>query len=125
MHSAKVVQKLKTRLVERFPMLEDIRITHDWGGVMGMTRDMRSTVGYDRESGEAWIGGFGGAGVAPSNAAGRTLADLIVGNESPLTRFPWVNHRAPDWEPEPIRWLGITSMLTRFRVAEKMRKLRS
>jgi len=123
MHSAKVAQKLKARLIERFPMLRDIQVTHDWGGVMGMTRDMRSTVGFDKATGEAWAGGFGGAGVAPSNAAGRTLADLITGVDSELTRFPWVNHRSPPWEPEPLRWLGVNGMLTRLRVTEKIKQL--
>jgi glycine/D-amino acid oxidase-like deaminating enzyme len=106
-------------------MLREIKVTHHWGGVMGMTRDMRSTVGFDRETGEAWIGGFGGAGVAPSNAAGRTLADLITGADTPLTRFPWVNHRCRPWEPEPLRWMGVTSMMTGIKVNEKLRQLRA
>jgi glycine/D-amino acid oxidase-like deaminating enzyme len=125
MYAPKIEQKLKARLVERFPMLKDIRVTHHWGGVLGMTRDMRSTVGFDRTTGEAWAGGFGGAGVAPSNAAGRTLAELITGNESELTRFPWVNHRSPPWEPEPLRWLGVNAMLTRMRVTEAIKLLTS
>jgi glycine/D-amino acid oxidase-like deaminating enzyme len=57
-------------LIERFPMLRDIEVTHHWGGVMGMTRDMRSTVGFDKTTGEAWAGGFGGpAGAAHSGPA--------------------------------------------------------
>jgi glycine/D-amino acid oxidase-like deaminating enzyme len=123
MQAPKLAHKLKTRLIERFPMLEDIEVTHHWGGVLGMTRDMRSTVGYDRATGEAWAGGFGGAGVAPSNTAGRTLADLITGVDSDLTRFPWVNHRCPAWEPEPLRWVGVNAMLTRLRVSEKIKQL--
>jgi glycine/D-amino acid oxidase-like deaminating enzyme len=104
-------------------MLRDIEITHHWGGVMGMTRDLRSTVGFDKTTGEAWAGGFGGAGVAPSNAAGRALAGLITGVESDLTRFPWANHRSPPWEPEPLRWLGVNGMLTRLRVTERIKQL--
>ena len=100
-------------------------MTHSWGGVMGMTRDMRSTVGFDRTTGEAWTTGFGGAGVAPTNTAGRTLADLITGAQSDLTRLPWVNHRCAPWEPEPLRWLGVTSMLTRLAIGDRLSRLRS
>jgi glycine/D-amino acid oxidase-like deaminating enzyme len=125
MQAPKIAERLTARLVERFPMLRETKITHHWGGVMGMTRDMRSTVGYDRETGEAWAGGFGGAGVAPSNTAGRTLADLITGADTPLTRFPWVNHRCGPWEPEPLRWAGVTSTMTGIKVSEKLRVWRA
>jgi glycine/D-amino acid oxidase-like deaminating enzyme len=125
MHAPRVAERLRRRLVERFPPLRGVAVTHAWGGVMGMTRDLRSTVGFDRETGAAWASGFGGAGVAPTNAAGRTLADLILGVESDLTRLPWVNHRCADWEPEPLRWLGVTSMITRLRIGDELDRLRS
>ena len=118
MRSPRIAERLRTRLVERFPMLRDIAVTHHWGGVMGMTRDQRSSVGFDRATGEAWAGGFGGAGVAPSNTAGRTLADLITGAQTELVRLPWVNHRSPLWEPEPLRSLGVKAMLTSLRLLE-------
>ena len=124
MQSPPIAERLRRRLVERFPMLRDIAVTHHWGGVFGMTRDQRSSVGFDRTTGEAWAGGFGGAGVAPSNTAGRTLADLITGADTDLTRLAWVNHRSPPWEPEPLRWLGVTAMLTRLRLYETMERLR-
>lgn len=124
MRGPKAAARLRARLVERFPILKDVAVTHEWGGVMGMTRDLRSTVGFDRTTGEAWTTGFGGAGVAPTNTAGRTLADLITGAESDLTRLPWVNHRCAPWEPEPLRWLGVTSMLTRLAIGDRLARLR-
>ena len=42
-----------------------------------------------------------------AESAGRTLADLIGGRETELTSLPWVGHISPDWEPEPMRWLGV------------------
>ena len=69
MQAPHMAARLRARLVERFPMLRDVAVTHHWGGAMGMTRDMRSTVGFDRTTGEAWTTGFGGAGVAPTNTA--------------------------------------------------------
>ena len=65
------------------------------------------SVGLDSLRGVAWGGGYVGDGVATANLAGRTLAQLITGRESDLTHLPWVGHRSRDWEPEPLRWLGV------------------
>lgn len=92
---------------EWFPMLGDVRFTHAWGGPLGMPRDWHPTFSYDPASGIASARGYTGHGVAATNLAGRTLADLIGGIASPVTELPLVNHRSPDWEPEPLRWLGV------------------
>jgi hypothetical protein len=73
-------------------------------------RDFHPSVRFDRSTGLAWAGGYVGDGVAASNLAGRTLADLIAGRDSDLTRLPWVGHTSPPWEPEPMRWLGINGV---------------
>ena len=66
-------------------------------------------MGLDRATGLGWAGGYVGKGVATTNLAGRTLADFILGADSDLARLPWVNHRSPRWEAEPLRWLGINA----------------
>ena len=48
-------------------------------------------------------------GVATANLAGRTLADLILRRGSDLVRLPWVGHRSPRWEPEPLRYLAVNA----------------
>ena len=75
-------------------------------------------VGLDRQARFAWAGGYTGQGVASANAAGRTLADLIRGVDSELTRLPWVGHRSRRWEPEPIRWLGIHATTAHARATD-------
>ena len=37
---------------------------------------------------------------------GARCADLITGADTPIVHLPWVQHASPDWEPEPLRWLG-------------------
>jgi glycine/D-amino acid oxidase-like deaminating enzyme len=103
----RTAERLRAHLVARFPALADIAITHHWGGVLGVTRDLRPGIGLDRATGLAWAGGYFGSGVAAANAAGRGLADLITDTDSDRCRLPWVAHRSRRWEPEPIRWLGI------------------
>ena len=57
--------------------------------------------------------------MAASNLAGRTLADLVLGNRSHLTSLPWVGHHSPRWEPEPLRWLGVNAGLQVARLADR------
>lgn len=104
---ARVHAHLRRALVDLFPELADFGVTHAWGGPLGIARDWQPSVGLDDRTGIAWAGGYVGDGLSTTNLAGRTLADLITGHDSPLTRLPWVDHRSPRWEPEPARWLGI------------------
>ena len=100
---------LREVLVDLFPVVKEFEVTHEWGGALGVPRDWYASVGLDRSQGLAWAGGYVGDGVSTTNLAGRTLAQLITGNESELTRLPWVGHRSRRWEPEPLRWLGVNS----------------
>ncbi len=109
--SSTVFRALRTTLVDLFPVLEDARITHHWGGPLGLARDWHASVRYDPATGLASAGGYVGDGVSTTNLAGRTLADLVLGRTSELTGLPWVGHRSPDWEPEPLRWLGANAAL--------------
>ena len=52
-----------------------------------------------------------GDGVSTTNLAGRTLRDLILQRDTELLALPWVGHRSPRWEPEPLRFLGINAGL--------------
>ena len=92
---------------EWFPVLRDVRFTHAWGGPLGMPRDWHPTLAFDPGSGIATARGYIGHGVSTTNLAGRTLTDLITGERSPLTELPLVDHRSPNWEIEPFRWIGV------------------
>jgi glycine/D-amino acid oxidase-like deaminating enzyme len=107
----RVFAALRRTLVELFPVLRDAPITHRWGGPLGIARDWHASVRFDPATGLAGAGGYVGDGVSTTNLAGRTLADLVTGRPSELTRLPWVGHRSPRWEPEPLRWLGANAAL--------------
>ncbi len=110
---------LRQTLAELFPEVAEARFTHAWGGPLGIPRDWHSSVGVDRATGLAWAGGYVGDGVSTTNLAGRTLADLITGADTPLTRLPWVGHVSPRWEPEPLRWLGVNAGLWTMKLADR------
>jgi len=100
-------ERIHRTLVDLFPALSGARITHRWGGVLAVPRNWTPFVHFDRAAGTAGAGGYVGEGVAPSNLAGRTLADLITGADSERVDLPWVGVRHRRWEPEPFRWLGV------------------
>ncbi|MGZ4611514.1 MAG: NAD(P)/FAD-dependent oxidoreductase, partial [Actinomycetes bacterium] len=114
----RVFDELRQVLVELFPEVRDAAVTHTWGGPLGIARDWCASVGLDRRSGLAWAGGYVGDGVSTTNLAGRTLADLVTGAATDRTRLPWVNHRSRRWEPEPLRWLGVTASLRLMSAAD-------
>jgi len=76
-------------------------------------------VRLDRATGLGIAGGYVGNGVATANLAGRTLADLVLGRDTELTRLPWVGRDARRWEPEPLRWLGARLVYGLYRAADR------
>lgn len=113
-------------MLELFPQLAAVPISHGWGGNLGMTRHFRPYMLCDSSSGFASAGGYGGEGVGASHLAGQTLAELILHKDSLLTRAPWVSRQQNlasalrRWEPEPLRWLGYNAVIGAFSVEDKV-----
>lgn len=118
-----VFAALRRTVTDLFPDLSGHAFTHAWGGPLGIARDWHASVGLDRLSGVAWAGGYVGDGVGTANLAGRTLADLLTGRTTELTRLPWVGHRSRRWEPEPVRWLEVNAGLRTMSVADGEERL--
>jgi glycine/D-amino acid oxidase-like deaminating enzyme len=116
----------KRLMVELFPALSGVRITHGWGGTMGMARRFAPHAVCDRRSGIATAGGYGGGGVGASNLFGRTLADLILERDTELTRMPWVfsdispRQALRRWEPEPFPWLAYRAVQAAYTWEESL-----
>ena len=118
-----VFERLRRTLRGLLPQLDGVGFTHAWGGPLGIPRDWHPSVGYDESTGQGWAGGYVGDGLAATNLAGRTLADLVLGRPSPVTALPWVGHHSPAWEPEPLRWLGVNAGLRLARAADLEERL--
>jgi glycine/D-amino acid oxidase-like deaminating enzyme len=107
---------VRGRLVEtlrrHFPAAAGAAITHHWGGPLAVPRDWSTSVVCDRAAGFAWAGGYAGHGVVAANVSGRTLTDLVLGEDSELTRMPWVGHDPGRWEPEPLRFLASRAIVS-------------
>ena len=118
--AAGTVASLERRLRELFPQAADARVAHGWSGVLGVPRDWQFAVGADPERRVAWSGGYVGVGVAAANLGGRIVADLVRGERSDLVTLPFVGHAwRRDWEPEPLRYLGVTALYSLYRTADR------
>ncbi|GKW48799.1 NAD(P)/FAD-dependent oxidoreductase [Halomonas sp. NCCP-2165] len=117
-----------TLLADLFPALRDVRITHGWGGSLGLSRNFRPHAILDRAAGLATAGGYAGEGVAASHLFARTLVDLILERDTPLARMPWAftgeSHRRllKRWEPEPLRWLAAQAITLSYAGEEALMK---
>ena len=117
---AATVAALSQVLRRLFPAAAGAGIAHAWCGVLGVPRDWCASVTYHPESGTGWAGGYAGHGVAAANLAGRTLAELVTGENSELVTLPWVGHRGRYWEPEPARWAGVHGLYSLYRLADRL-----
>jgi len=102
-----------------FPATRDAEITHKWGGALGINRDWHPSVHANTTTHVARAGGYVGDGVAAAHLAGQTIAELISGSSTARTSLPWVQHESPRWEPEPLRWVGVNTMLRLPLIADR------
>ena len=122
---ASTVAALEGALRDMFPAVpaDVFRAERSWSGVLGVARDWCPSVVVEGAagSGEGVIsaGGYVGDGVTTSHLAGVTVADLVLGRDTALSRLPWVGHTSPRWEPEPLRWLGINAVYKMYRAADR------
>ena len=114
-----VRKRLTETLATTFPAAAGAAITHHWGGTLAVPRDWCMAVRYDPRSGLGMAGGYSGHGVVAANVAGRTLADLVLGRDTPLVRLPWVGHEVRRWEPEPIRYFASRLIVGLARSADR------
>ena len=115
----RTIDGLARILHELFPPAASAALDHAWCGVLAVPRDWTPLVSHDRATGLGVAGGYVGNGVSTTNLAGRTLRDLVLGDETELTRLPWVGHAARRWEPEPLRWIGARTVYGLLRAADR------
>lgn len=90
----------------------DVAVEYGWGGSLGVSRRFRPHAIRVPRVGLATAGGYAGEGVAGAHLMARSLAELILGCDTPRTRAPWAHADRPieavlrRWEPEPLRWLA-------------------
>lgn len=106
MRNERVFGELREAWREFFPMWEDVRFTHSYGGCVGITATFIPYVG-SLGDGIFYGYGYNGHGVAPSHTVARSLSDLVLERDSEHTRLLFVDQESePAMPPEPLRFLG-------------------
>jgi glycine/D-amino acid oxidase-like deaminating enzyme len=121
--SPETVKLLLGRLGTFFPGVT-FEADHAWSGILGVTRDWCASINFDPQTGIGSASGYAGHGMTATNLAARTSVDLMFDVASDLTTLPWVGHDSGQWEPEPIRWLGVHTMYRLFGVADRWEESR-
>lgn len=102
-----------------FPILENYEFTHAWGGAVAITRDWEPYVQFDESTGFGRLGGYAGDGVTMSYLASKILASLITEQNNPITKIHFVNRNTRNWEPEPLRYFAVNTLVKLSGVADK------
>ncbi|MEP3439382.1 MAG: FAD-binding oxidoreductase [Hoeflea sp.] len=80
---ADISSHIRRQIVEIYPALADVEITHSWGGSVGITLSRRPFVREVMKNVTS-IGGFSGHGVMLSNYCGKLYADHVLGGSDDL-----------------------------------------
>ena len=108
-----IFDALKERFRAYFEPLRDVRFTHAWGGVLGVTLDMFPTFGACGAGNRIFYGGgYSGHGVALSNFSGAILAPQVLRatgiSPDAIDTPPFFYNRRPVWLGfDPFRYLGV------------------
>ncbi|HEY5847190.1 MAG TPA: FAD-dependent oxidoreductase [Microlunatus sp.] len=106
---------LAEHLVQTFPQLADVRISHSWGGTIDTCSRFSAFWGQALGGRVGYVVGFTGLGVGASHFGARTALDLLDGRDTERTRLTMVRCKPIPFPPEPLRWTGI--QLTRKSLA--------
>lgn len=96
---------LKAHVTEVFPQLEGLRFTHQWGGPVSITTDMAPVIGYLGNDKKAIFSmGCIGHGVSLTTYNGKTIAEMITGQQTERTEMFFVGRKVFPWPPDLITY---------------------
>ena len=111
---------LAEHLVQTFPSLEGVRVTHAWGGAIDTCTRFCAFWGLTHGGKVAAVQGYTGLGVGASRFGAQVCLDLLAGRENERTALQMVRNKPVPFPPEPVRWAGI--QLTRRAIARADRR---
>lgn len=86
-----LARTMRRKIARVFPELSDIRIDHQWGGLIGITINRIPDIGRLSET-VFHAQGFSGQGVVLTGLAGKVIAEAITGDDARLKLFESVRH---------------------------------
>jgi glycine/D-amino acid oxidase-like deaminating enzyme len=109
MHDPEALKRAAAHLVAMLPALRGRTIEAGWGGPIDITpTTLPSVVPLGPRVDAAY--GYTGRGVGPARLVGEILAARALGREDDCTRLPLVGPPRGSVPPEPVRWIGATTV---------------
>jgi glycine/D-amino acid oxidase-like deaminating enzyme len=103
---------LAEHLVETFPQLEGVAMSHRWGGAIDTCARFAPFMGTARRGRVAYSVGYTGLGVGASRFGAAVMLDLLDGRTTERTDNEMVRTLPLPFPPGPLRWAGVE--LTRW-----------
>ncbi len=106
---------LRRRMVEIFPQVAHIPLSHAWTGKLGLTFDLMPHIG--RVEGVWYAYGYAGHGVAVASMMGREVGEMIAGSRA-TSLFSEIPHRRHFFTPYDRLYLPLVSAW--FRLLDRL-----
>jgi glycine/D-amino acid oxidase-like deaminating enzyme len=117
----KTFELLADHLLQTFPQLDDVRLTHAWGGAIDLCGRFSAFFGTTHKGSVAYTAGFTGLGVGATRFAAQVMLDLLSGVQTERTATRMVTSKPPPFPPEPFAWLGIQVTRAAIKAADRHR----
>jgi glycine/D-amino acid oxidase-like deaminating enzyme len=98
---------MQARMVEVFPQLRDVALTHTWSGKLGITFDLMPHVG--RVEGVHYAYGYAGHGVSVASLLGKEVGEMLAGQRR-STLFADIPHARYPFTPYDRLYLPLVSL---------------
>jgi len=106
-------------MVRKFPFLKGVRMSHAWGGLIGITLDFLPFMGRTGiHENIYYSAGYNGCGMAPSQLAGKVIAAMIAGEKSDLTDNVLIKRKAFYVPSDALMYVGINAYKAVFKMED-------
>ena len=115
------VLRLHCELLTRvFPCLKGVKVTHQWGGRLGITLDFLPSIGCRGKQRNIYYSmGYNGHGVAFACLAGKMIAELMAGERTELTDHPLINKSIFGVPSASLTYLGSNGLIKYFKLYDR------
>ncbi len=100
-------EQLAKEFFEMFPQLDDVKFSHQWGGIIATSTRFCMVPGVAYDGRLAWSVGYTGHGVSASRFGARIGIELLGYEPTDVIKMKFVTRKSLPWAPEPFRWLGV------------------
>jgi glycine/D-amino acid oxidase-like deaminating enzyme len=107
--SPAATEVLRGVLARYFPVWQELRFTHAYGGCVAITREVIPHAGAAGD-GLFYGHGYCGNGIAVTHTTGKVLRDLILGRNTTYANLLFANGKEKPFPPEPFAFVAAKAM---------------